>query len=375
MARNKKTIRAFKICPENEKDQFGLDVFNILKTEKTPSINDVSGKVGASGDKAASYINSCVKKDLLKVAGGQGETVKFNDAYPKILGVGFNPEECILTVMDLTGKQLSKECIPVGLLVMLKGKNKEIKEIVSKIEEAAKVKGSEFCCAGLAVPECLAEKNAKTQEILAEGISRMFDCDVFVTSGATAAGYGEKDFGSGTIGEDVLYMHSDIGTGVMLKDEMIFEAAEKETGDDNGYLRSWSQFSIVDTAKNLVNKGVGTDIVNKVNGDVSAITLEVVLDAANADDELAEDLVKRSGLALGVRVAYLVNMFNAGTVILGGGTERKEGGFLGFVKESSARFLLKERAESLKIIPGVLGKEASSIGAASLCRRELFMEV
>ncbi len=34
MARNKKTIRAFKICPENEKDQFGLDVFNVLKVEK-----------------------------------------------------------------------------------------------------------------------------------------------------------------------------------------------------------------------------------------------------------------------------------------------------------------------------------------------------
>ena len=375
MARNKRTIRAFKICPENEKDQFGLDIFNVLKAEKTPSINDVNSKVGASGDKAASYINSCVKKDLLKVAAGKGETVKFNDAYPKILGVGFNADECILTVMDLAGKQLSKECIPVGLLIKLKGKNKEIKEIVSKIEETAQAKGSEFCCAGLALPQCLAEKNAKAQEILAEGISRVFGCDVFVASEAAAAGYGERDFGSGTVGEDVLYMHSDIGTGVVLKDEMIFEAAEKEAGDDNEYLRAWNQFSIVDTAKNLVNKGVGTDIVNKVNGDVEAITLEVVLDAADTADELAEDLVKRSGLALGVRVAYLVNMFNAGTVILGGGTEKKAGGFLGFVKESSARFLLKEKAETLKIIPGVLGKEASSIGAASLCRRELFMEV
>ncbi|MBD3426990.1 MAG: ROK family protein [Candidatus Omnitrophica bacterium] len=374
MARTKKTVRAFRVCPENEKDQFRLDILGILKTEKKPSISEISKRAGEPADKVAGFINSCVKKDILEVSGDKGETVKFNTSYGRILGVGFNYEECVLTVMDLKGETLDREIINVGLLNKIKGKNKEIKEIVSKIDEASRLKDSEFCCAGLAVSSILSEKNSKASDILADGISRTFGCDVYITSDTTAAGYGERDFGSVTGGEDVLYMYSDVGDGVVLKGEMIFEAREKDNGDTSEYLRSWSQFSIVETAKNLVGKGVGTDIVNMVDGDIDAITLEVVLRAADNDDELAEDLVKRSGLALGVRIAYLVNMFNTGMVILGGGTEKKEGRFLDFVKESSARFLHKEKKQNLKIVPGKLGEEAPSIGAASLCRRELFME-
>ena len=68
-------------------------------------------------------------------------------------------------------------------------------------------------------------------------------------------------------------------------------------------------------------------------------------------------------------------MFNPAVVILGGGTEREQSNFIQFVKESAKRFLMKKLVDKLEVVPGVLGAEASSIGAASLCRRELFMEV
>jgi glucokinase len=125
----------------------------------------------------------------------------------------------------------------------------------------------------------------------------------------------------------------------------------------------------------LVNKGLGTDIVNIVNGDIEAITLDIVLQAAESGDELADDLVRRAGLALGVRAAYLVNIFGATTVMIGGGAEKKEGGFIKYVKESQERFLLEELRGEVEVISCTLGKEAPSVGAAALCRRELFMEV
>ena len=173
----------------------------------------------------------------------------------------------------------------------------------------------------------------------------------------------------------MLYLHSDIGSGVVIKKEIIFEAHESARGQGESYLAPWKQFGIVETAKDLVNKGLGTDIVNMVNGDVDAITLEVVLQATENGDELAEDLVRRAGLALGVRAAYLVNIFGVTTVIIGGGVEKKEGGFIKCVKESQERFLLKGLQGGVEVIPCVLGKESSSIGAAALCLRELFMEV
>jgi glucokinase len=111
-----------------------------------------------------------------------------------------------------------------------------------------------------------------------------------------------------------------------------------------------------------------------VNGDVGKITTRVVLEAAAKQDELAEDLVKRSALALGVRIAYMANIFGPDIVVIGGGVEQGSGDFVGFAKESAKKFLLKDRRDKLEIVPGALGENVSSIGAASLCRRELFME-
>ena len=375
MAKNKKDIRFVEIHPDNESAQSSLGIFNTLKKESALSISDISEKTGISDDMVAEYINSCVKKDLLKLSGSdKGDQIKFSDGQNKILGIGFSDKECVLTGIDLSGNIITRERIEISPFSELKGKNKEINTIVETITGATKLRGTEFCSVGIALPEGMKDKNPKGKDILAEGMSRLFDRDVLVAEEAMAAGYGERDFGDKTRGRDILYMHLDVGSGVVVKNEMIFEANETDEREE-AYLRPWDQFGVVSTAKSLVGKGVGTDIVNMVGGDVDSITLNVVLDAAENGDELAGDLVKRAGLALGVRVSYLVNMFDIELVILGGGTEKKQGNFIQFVGESARRFLLKNLADKVEITSGILGEEASSIGAAMLCRRELFMEV
>jgi len=376
MARNKRNIRPVRIHPDDENIQSNLNIFNVIKKRAALSMSDISEKTGISSDTVAEYINSCVKKDLLKVSGSdKGDQVKFSDDRNKILGVGFGNKECVLTVADLSGNIMNREEIGIKPFSELKGRNREINEIIETTGSTTKLRGTEFSSVGIALPRGLKDKNSKAKDILTEGISRIFDCDVLVVEEATAAGYGERDFGEKTKGRDVLYMHLDIGDGVVIKNEMIFEAGKGSGENEEDYLRPWNQFGVVSTAKSLVNKGVGTDIVNMVGGDIDSITLGVVLDAAENNDELAKDLVRRAALALGVRVSYLANMFSTELVILGGGTEKKEGNFVQFVKEGARRFLLENMVDKVQIIPGVLAKEASSIGAALLCRRELFMEV
>ena len=375
MSRNKRKIGFFSVSPESGQVQVNLKVFDILKNNTALSVSDIAKQLGMSEDAVAGYINSCVKKDLLRISGAEkGALVEFTSGRKKALGVGFSNDECVLTVMDLGGKIISKEHIRIDPIVKMKGRVKEIKEIVESIRGVTALAGEEFACAGIAVPEKMQELNAKSAEVLADGVSHIFGCDVQIGKAATAAGYGEKESAPAARGRDALYMHSDVGNGVVIKNDMIFEAVT-EGAKEAAYLRPWNQFSIVTTAKNLVNKGLGTDMVNMVGGDIESITLDVVLDAAQNKDELAEDLVKRAGLALGVRTAYLVNMFRPAVVILGGGTEKKEGDFVEFVRESARRFYLNEVVDKTEIIPGVLGKEAPSVGAALLCRREVFMEV
>lgn len=376
MVKEKKRVRSFTVNAPAERSQLGISVFNVIKHENALSVAGIAERAAIPGERAADFINASVKKDLLKISSGaKGELVKFNDKCGQLLGIGFSGKECILTAMDAAGNTLDKDMIEIGVLCNWRGKNKEIHSAVDEIKKRAKHKGQSFICAGLAVPEEFSDANQHSPEMLAEGMRDIFGCDVFVGRRSTAAGYGEKDAAAGTKGKDVLYLHSDVGLGVVIKKEMIFEASQTSAAKDTSYLKPWDQFGIVRTAKDLVNKGLGTDIVNMVNGNIEQITLEVVLDAAEKNDELADDLVKRAGLALGVRAAYLVNIFETPQVILGGGVEKKSGGFIKHVKESAERFLLKELRNKVEMIPGVLGKEASSIGAASLCRRELFMEV
>ena len=373
MTKSKRDIHDVSLGIGEEKVRNNLAIFGLLKNQEGIAVSTISAQTGIAEKDVAENINSSLKKDLLKISGSE-ETgiVEFNTSYKKVLGIGFAGDSCVLTAMDIGGNVLSTEKIPVPGLSSDKIKNKDIASTVDTISRDTGLKGTGFCCLGIAIPRSVSISNQKASRLFAEGLSEVFKCSVICTSAAVAAGYGETD-NAERCGK-LLYMHSDIGIGVIIKDEIIFEAGNDE-GKDAEYLRPWEQFSIVETAKALVNKGLGTDMVNMVNGDIGRISLAVVLQASQNKDELAEDLVKRSGLALGVRAAYLVNMFMPEQIIVGGGVEGDRGGFIGFLKESAGKFLAKEIAGRIKIIPAALGEQAPSMGAALLCRRELFMEV
>ena len=376
MAKGKKNVRPFTVNTMTEKNQLGAGVFNVMKKENFLSIKGIADKASVPGQSVAEYISACVKKDLLQLSSSpKGDIVKFNEKYGTVLGIGFSGAKCFMSAMDLGGNVVSKENTEIGLLAKWKGKNKEVAALVDEIGAIPSLKDKMFTCVGVAVPEAMGEANSHTAEMLAEGVGGIFNCDTYTCNAAPAAAYGERDALPEARGRDILYLHSDIGNGVVIRKEIIFEALEHTQGKGEAYLAPWKQFSIVETAKDLVNKGLGTDIVNIVNGDIEAITLDIVLQAAESGDELADDLVRRAGLALGVRAAYLVNIFGATTVMIGGGAEKKEGGFIKYVKESQERFLLEELRGEVEVISCTLGKEAPSVGAAALCRRELFMEV
>lgn len=374
MAKKAKEMRAFKIRPESEKEQIALDIFHCLKAGADPLKVCLRPEASKAADYAENYLNLAARRELIRASVGNS-SYKFNKDHGKILGVGFRSDECFLTVIDLAGNILEEEKITIELLVKGRAKNKDINGIVSVIDNMTKLKGRSFLCVGVAVPEEILESNPKSVDLFARGIADIFGCSIFTTTSATAAGYADKDLTPACSGKNILYMYADVGIGVVFKKELIFEADEYSGGKAGAYLRPWNQFSIVNAAKDFVLRGIGTDVVHMVGGDVDKITLDVVFAAAGKNDELAEELIKRSGLALGVRVAYLVNMFNADIVVFGGGVETDGSLFVNEVRESMGKFLSPEVFNALKTVPGVLGKKSSSAGAALLCRREMFMEV
>ena len=88
--------------------------------------------------------------------------------------------------------------------------------------------------------------------------------------------------------------------------------------------------------------------------------------------ELALKLIKSSGRSLGVKIAFLINLFNPSLVVVGGGIEQGGVVFLDSIKEMVRKYAFEEMANAVKIVPSRLGEDSACLGAASLVIRKVF---
>ncbi|MDD5496705.1 MAG: ROK family protein, partial [Candidatus Omnitrophica bacterium] len=141
------------------------------------------------------------------------------------------------------------------------------------------------------------------------------------------------------------------------------------------YLRPWGvDLCITQMAKREIERGIGTKIVACAKGDTRNITTEVVIEAARDNDDLATDIIQSAGMNLGVRIAYLVNVFNPEVVVIGGVVEKAGELILEPIRRTVKKLAFSKQADMVKIIAGKLGEDTVSLGAASLAIREIFLK-
>ena len=105
------------------------------------------------------------------------------------------------------------------------------------------------------------------------------------------------------------------------------------------------------------------------------ITEETVIEAARNNDEVALSIMRSVGMSLGLRIAYLVNLFSPKSIVIGGGIEKAGGLISEPIKKTVKKLSFKDRSSAVAIMPGILGDEAVSLGAASLAAREIFLKI
>ena len=214
----------------------------------------------------------------------------------------------------------------------------------------------------------------------------------FIASDAACAAFGEKTLNQKADVENLLYMHSDVGCGIVISGDIYFgsngnaggmhaspptNSAEEAAHVFNRttYLKPWAQgMGMVELAKKEARKGIGTKIVEFARWQIDDITNQTIIEAAKSQDEVALDIVKYTSRNLGVRIAYLVNLFNPEVIIIGGGTEKAGELVIGPISDTIKKLAESDAAGIVNIIPSALGEDAVSLGAASLAVRELFIK-
>jgi glucokinase len=115
-----------------------------------------------------------------------------------------------------------------------------------------------------------------------------------------------------------------------------------------------------------VKSGDQSHVQDAVGGDLAAITVDHVLDAARANDGVAISVVRDTAKYLGMAAANLVAIADPDTLVLGGFMASAADLLLEPVRVELSRRLPRAMMDALKVVPAALGGDAVAIGAARL---------
>lgn len=217
-----------------------------------------------------------------------------------------------------------------------------------------------------------------------------FKMPVFIGNDASLAGYGEYRLGLDRPVENMVYLYSDVGASLILHGHVYWGSGGSagELGvcvsSEDDYL-TWVKspafvlsnvwdLGLTAQAKKLVSEGHPTAIAQRAQGNVEAITIETVLQAAQGGDQLARELVEHGALQLGIRVASIVNLLNPEVVVIGGGIEKAGALLLEPIWRAVKRYAYEEPASLVDVLPAKLGENAVALGAACWVIREIFIQ-
>jgi len=363
--------RKFKLRGLSDKEAKSLEILELARTKGAVSRTDISKITGVNIVSVSNYMKDYIAKGLViekgldvSTGGRKPELVELNAGGNYVMGLDVSRKKIRVVIADLGMNVVAKRAAEKASV-----EDEDVAaECVSLTKEAVRGLNADIDsikAVGISVPE-------GDFTFLAETFQRKFRMDAFLAYRATCAAAAEKRLNADADVSDLLYIHSDTGRGVVVKGNEFIEAAADERAK---YLRPWSKtLDIVRSAKKEVAKGVGTKIVELAGADIENITEGAVIEAARQNDEVALNIVEVVGINLGLRVAYLINLFSPKVVVIGGGPQEAGGLILENIRKMVSRFAFAKEAGAVKIVPSALGEDAASLGASSLAIREIFLK-
>jgi glucokinase len=206
---------------------------------------------------------------------------------------------------------------------------------------------------------------------------------VMVDNDANVAAWGEYRFGGarGATHIALLTLGTGIGSGFIIDGEILrgHSGAGAELGhmviDPTGPecpcgLRGcFEQFAsgtaIARFARQAVEQEPDSSIVTFA-GTISQITAEHVAKAARELDEVARDVLRRAGRALGLGLSNVVNLFDPEVIVLGGSVVQAGEPYLGPARDELQRRMQAQRRRPMRLDVSTLGDDAGLVGAAAL---------
>lgn len=376
----------------SDKEKKNLAILELIRKKGHISRTEISHITDINIVSISNYVKDYIERGIVSdigpdvsSGGRRPELVELNTKGIHVIGLELGPKNVTVAVTDVSLNVLAKMSITMPM--DSETVTEKSIEVIEQVIQKSAVERSGIRAIGIGMAN-VNGRFASTRNAIQE----KFGIDTFMGSDAACAAFGEKRLNNKADVEDLLYMYSDIGCGIVIRGDVYFGAAgsagDMQISKENiskeeeiiffkgvQYLKPWGQdLGIINTAKHEIEKGIGTKIVACAKGDLKNISTDIVVEAAKQDDELAVDIIRNAGMNLGIRIAYLVNLFNPEVVVIGGGIEKAGDLILEPIRKTVKKLAFTEQANSVQIITSALGEDAVSLGAASLSLREIFIK-
>lgn len=206
---------------------------------------------------------------------------------------------------------------------------------------------------------------------------------VTIDNDGNAAALGESRFGAAKGARDFLMVTvgTGVGGGVFIDGQLyrghrglggeIGHMVVDLDGPDcpcgaRGHLEAFvARRAIIREGKAAAATYKGSGILRRAGDDPELITAELVVEAANAGDEAAAEIMGRVGYVLGEALVGLVNLLNPQLVLIGGGIGESCPLIIERATQSISSEALAGRRD-VKVVLAELGNDAGVVGAAAL---------
>ncbi|MFH1190301.1 MAG: ROK family protein [Candidatus Omnitrophota bacterium] len=393
-----------------DRERKNLAILELIRKRSPISKAEISRTLGYNIVTITNYLDYYInKKMVLEVGldissgGRRPELLELNAKTGYVVGVDISPETISAIVSDLNIKMVSEAGSPRPSVNM----EELVPSVISAIDGAIAKSGvarEAIKAVGIGISGIVdyysgtirdtdpARGRTKTNFLkFTKTIEDKFSVPVFIGNDASCAVFGEKALNSVADVDNLLYVYSDVGCGIIIHGDVYIgssgcagepqimlkssQAGEKADHKRHTLMKPWGiDLGVVFEARRAVSKKLPTDILALAGGDANAITKEHVIEAAKRSDKVALEIIRSAAADLGVRIAYFVNFMNPAVVIVGGGVEKAGDIFLDSLKESVRKFAFEEPMNIVKIIPSLLGENAIVMGAAALAAREVFIQ-
>lgn len=410
----------FKSERFSEKERRNLAILDIIRRAREISRAEISRITHLNIVTISNYIDDYIGKGLVtergldvSTGGRRAELLQLNSKYGYTIGIDMGAphitaDSCLIAVvLDMSGRIIAKAKIhkeeePQEQLI------KQVvivaKEAVAKSKvDKANIKGIGIGIWGVldryrGVVRYAVEKGGIfSYSTLQETLEREFDVPTLVEHDATAGALGEKWIGMGLSREsgDIVYMCSDSSCGLILNGDLYY-GASKSAGelnlnppaqglkDDNcwakygcGFRSRGIDLGIVGRAQAFFseNPSSKSKILDLAGGKSDNINFDNVIEAAKAQDKVAKELMVQAGEYLGAKIAFMINLFNPDSVVIGRGIEKAGEALLEPVRQSIKKWAYEESLKVARVIPASLGEDSIACGAAALVMQQLFARV